>query len=69
MEWVFGIGVVFIVLVIFSVKAENKKNKIKLEQGNAYSADIEAARVRIHSQNMTTAASAHADRKTLGHLS
>ena len=26
-------------------------------------------RVRIHNQNMTTAASAHADRKTLGHLS
>jgi hypothetical protein len=27
------------------------------------------SRVRIHNQNMTTAAKAHADRKTLGHLS
>ena len=27
------------------------------------------SRVRIHNQNMTTAANAHADRKTLGHLS
>jgi len=26
-------------------------------------------RVRIHNQNMTTAAKAHADRKTFGHLS
>jgi hypothetical protein len=26
-------------------------------------------RVRIHNQNMTTAANAHADKKTLGHLS
>jgi len=26
-------------------------------------------RVRIHNQNMTTAASAQADRKTFGHLS
>lgn len=30
---------------------------------------LDLARVRIHNQNMTTAASAHADRKTLGHLS
>ena len=28
-----------------------------------------SSRVRIHNQNMTTAANAHADRKTLGHLS
>ena len=28
-----------------------------------------ALRVRIHNQNMTTAASAQADRKTFGHLS
>jgi hypothetical protein len=34
---------------------------------NAKPSEIEL-RVRIHSQNMTTAASAHADRKTLGHL-
>lgn len=27
------------------------------------------SRVRLHNQNMTTAAKAHADRKTLGHLS
>ena len=27
------------------------------------------SRVRIHNQNMTTAAKAHADRKTFGHLS
>jgi len=44
MEWVFIIGAVFVVLAIFGVKAENKKNKIKVEQRNAYSADIEAAK-------------------------
>jgi len=31
--------------------------------------DASLIRVRIHNQNITTAANAHADRKTLGHLS
>jgi len=30
---------------------------------------LKVTRVRIHNQNMTTAAEAHADRKTFGHLS
>lgn len=53
MEWVFIIGAVFIVLVIFSVKAENKKSKIKEEQGNAYSAEIEAARQSLLTSSET----------------
>ena len=32
-------------------------------------AKIHLSRVRIHNQNITTAANAHADKKTLGHLS
>ena len=30
---------------------------------------VDEARVRIHNQNMTTAAKSHAERKTFGHLS
>ena len=34
-----------------------------------FSGEAMLARVRIHNQNITTAANAHADKKTLGHLS
>jgi len=44
MEWVIIIGVVFVVLVVFAVKAENKKNAVKLEQSNAYSSEVENAK-------------------------
>jgi hypothetical protein len=44
MEWVIIIGVVFVVLVVFAVKAENKKNAVKLEQSNAYSNEVESAK-------------------------
>lgn len=44
MEWVILIGIAFVVLVVFSVKAENKKAAVKLEQSNAYSAEIDAAK-------------------------
>lgn len=41
MEWVFIIGAGFIVMVIFAVRAENKKNALKREQGTAYSTEID----------------------------
>lgn len=44
MEWVIIIGGLFVVLVVFSVKAENKKNAVKLEQSNAYSNEVESAK-------------------------
>ena len=44
MEWVIIIGVMFVVLVVFAVKAENKKNAVKLEQSNAYSTEVESAK-------------------------
>jgi len=44
MEWVIIVGVVFVVLVVFAVKAENKKNAVKLEQSNAYSSEVESAK-------------------------
>lgn len=40
MEWVFIIGAIFVVFIIFAVKAENKKTKLKEEQSAAYSAQI-----------------------------
>lgn len=53
MEWVFIIGAAFIALVVFGVKAENMKNKIKEEQGNAYSAEIEAAKQSLLTSSET----------------
>lgn len=44
MEWLLIIGVLLVVLVVFSVKAENKKNAVRLQQSNAYSNDIESAK-------------------------
>lgn len=44
MEWVIIIGVVFIVVVVFAVKAENKKNAVKIEQSNAYSSKVQSAK-------------------------
>ena len=46
-----------------SVRTEITKNTL------LHTPKILQARVRIHNQNMTTAANAHADRKTFGHLS
>lgn len=53
MEWVFIIAAVFVVLVIFGVKAENKKNKIKEELGEAYSAEIDAVRQSLLTSSET----------------
>jgi hypothetical protein len=41
MEWVFIIGAGFVVMVVFSFKAEKKKNALQLERTNAYSTEIE----------------------------
>jgi len=44
MEWVIIIGVMFVVLVVFAAKAENKKNAVKLEQSSAYTTEVESAK-------------------------
>ena len=44
MEWVIILGVVFVILVVFAVKAENKKNAVKLSQTNAYSNEVQSAK-------------------------
>ncbi|KAF0116363.1 MAG: hypothetical protein FD150_533 [Rhodobacteraceae bacterium] len=41
MEWVFIVGAVFVVMVVFGTKAEMKKNALKVERTNLYSAEIE----------------------------
>lgn len=53
MEWVFIIGAVFVVLVIFAVKAENKKNALKLEQSTAYSAEIDTFKQSLLTSSST----------------
>ena len=53
MEWVLIIVVVFVVLIIFAVKAENKKNALKLERTNAYSAEIETFKQSLLTSSST----------------
>jgi len=49
--------------VVADVMNEARRSRVVSEE------ELQHLRVRIHNQNMTTAAKAHADRKTFGHLS
>ena len=46
----------------------NQKEHVGIQCKKKNSSGV-PSRVRIHNQNITTAANAHADKKTLGHLS